>query len=39
VDAGRVRTGRLRDDDYPRLAQAAGLLNTAPIFIDDTPGI
>ena len=39
VDAGRVRTGRLRDDDYPRLAQAAGLLNTAPVFIDDTPGI
>jgi replicative DNA helicase len=39
VDAGRVRNGRLRDDDYPRLAQAAGLLNTAPIYIDDTPGI
>jgi replicative DNA helicase len=39
VDAGRVRTGRLRDDDYPRLATAAGLLNTAPIFIDDTPAI
>nr|MBA2668777.1 replicative DNA helicase [Gemmatimonadota bacterium] len=39
VDATRVRTGRLRDDDYPRLAQAAGLLNTAPIYIDDTPAI
>jgi replicative DNA helicase len=39
VDAGRVRTGRLRDDDYPRLAQAAGLLNTAPVYIDDSPGI
>jgi len=39
VDAGRVRTGRLRDDDYPRLAQAAGLLNTAPVYIDDTPAI
>jgi replicative DNA helicase len=39
VDAGRVRTGRLRDDDYPRLAQAAGLLNTAPIYVDDTAGI
>lgn len=39
VDAGRVRTGRLRDDDYPRLAQAAGLLNTAPIYVDDTPAI
>ena len=39
VDASRVRTGRLRDDDYPRLAQAAGLLNTAPIYVDDTAGI
>jgi replicative DNA helicase len=39
VDAGRVRTGRLRDDDYPRLGHAAGLLNTAPIYIDDTAGI
>ncbi|MBV9773089.1 MAG: replicative DNA helicase, partial [Gemmatimonadetes bacterium] len=39
VDAGRVRTGRLRDDDYPRLAHAAGLLNTAQIYIDDTAGI
>ncbi len=39
VDASRVRTGRLRDDDYPRLAQAAGLLNTAPIYVDDMPAI
>ena len=39
VDASRVRTGRLRDDDYPRLAQAAGLLNTAPVYIDDTAAI
>ena len=39
VDASRVRTGRLRDDDYPRLAQAAGLLNTAPIYVDDTPAM
>src|SRR5690606_2367536 len=39
VDAMRVRTGRLRDDDYPRLAQAAGLLNTAPIYVDDTPAL
>jgi replicative DNA helicase len=39
VDAMRVRTGRLQDDDYPRLAQAAGLLNTAPIYVDDTPAL
>jgi len=39
VDAGRLRKGRLRDDEYARLATAAGHLNTAPIYIDDTPAI
>ena len=39
VDASRLRRGRLTDDDYARLAIAAGQLNTAPIYIDDTPGI
>lgn len=39
VDAGRLRRGRLRDDEYARLATAAGHLNTAPIYIDDTPAI
>ncbi|HET7233352.1 MAG TPA: replicative DNA helicase [Longimicrobium sp.] len=39
VDASRLRRGRLTDDDYARLAIAAGRLNTAPIYIDDTPGI
>jgi replicative DNA helicase len=29
----------LRDDDFPRLARAAGILSAAPVFIDDTPGI
>jgi replicative DNA helicase len=39
VDAQRLRKGLLRDEDYGRLARAAGLLNTAPIFIDDSAGI
>jgi len=39
VDASRLRRGRLMDDEYARLATAAGYLNTAPIYIDDTPGI
>jgi replicative DNA helicase len=39
VDASRLRKGRLQDDEYARLAIAAGRLNTAPIYIDDTPGI
>jgi replicative DNA helicase len=36
VDLGRLLRGRLQDDDYVRLAQAAGHLNTAPIWIDDS---
>ncbi len=39
VDAQDLRRGRLRDDDFPRLARAAGILQHAPIFIDDTPGM
>ncbi|HEX8391743.1 MAG TPA: replicative DNA helicase [Longimicrobium sp.] len=39
VDASRLRRGRLLDDEYARLATAAGYLNTAPIYIDDTAGI
>ncbi len=39
IDAQKLRKGMLRDDDFPRLAKAAGLLSNAPIWIDDTPGI
>jgi len=36
VDAQRLRRGRLEPDEYQRLARAAGHLNTAPIWIDDS---
>ncbi|MFQ5688709.1 MAG: replicative DNA helicase [Gemmatimonadota bacterium] len=39
VDSSRLRRGNLQDDEYARLATAAGHLNTAPIWIDDTPAI
>lgn len=39
VNAQSARTGRLSEDDWPRLARAAGRLSAAPIFIDDTPGL
>ena len=39
VDSSRVRTGHLSNEDYGNLAHGAGLLNTAPIWIDDTPAI
>ncbi len=34
-----LRTGRLEDDDWSRMTHALGLLNDAPIFIDETPGL
>ncbi len=36
VDSARARAGYLRGDDFPKLAQAAGKLSEAPIFIDDS---
>lgn len=36
VDAQRLRRGKLVHDEYQRLARAAGLLNAAPIWIDDS---
>ncbi|MGH8588891.1 MAG: replicative DNA helicase, partial [Gammaproteobacteria bacterium] len=40
VDVHRVRTGKLSDDDWPRLVSTAGLLTEkAKMFIDDTPAL
>jgi replicative DNA helicase len=39
VDAQRARTGRMKDDDWQKLARAAGKLSDASLFIDDTPGL
>lgn len=39
VDAWRLKTGRLTDDDFTKLSEAMGELAEAPLFIDDTPGI
>ncbi len=39
VDSSRLRRGTLQDEEYTRLATAAGLLNTAPVWIDDAPAI
>jgi len=38
IDAWRLKTGRLSEDDYKRLTEAMGDLSEAPIYIDDTPG-
>ncbi len=39
VNSQRLRTGRLTDEDWPRLSYALSRLSQAPIYIDDTPGI
>ena len=38
IDAWKLKTGKLGDEDYKRLTEAMGELSEAPIFIDDTPG-
>jgi replicative DNA helicase len=39
VNSSNLRRGRLSEQEYMQLATAAGHLNTAPIWIDDTPAI
>ena len=39
VDSNKVRTGKLEDEDWAKLAGAIGPLSEAGIYIDDTPGI
>ena len=39
VDSHRLRTGKLSDDEWNRLANWTGKLIEAPIYIDDTPAI
>ena len=39
VNAQHLRRAQLRDDDYPKLAKAAGLLGSAPLWIDDSPSL
>src|SRR3989338_2586870 len=37
VDAWKLRTGNLSEDDFPAIGIAMGTLAEAPIFIDDSP--
>jgi len=39
LDQHKVRTGRLDDEDWPKLTHALGKLNEAPIFIDETAAL
>ena len=39
VDSNKIRTGKIDEEDWIKLATALGPLSEAPIYIDDTPGI
>jgi replicative DNA helicase len=39
IDAWRLKTGRLGEDEFTKLSHAMGILAEAAIYIDDTPGL
>jgi len=39
IDQHKIRTGRLSDDDWPRVTSAVSMLSEANLFVDDTPGL
>ena len=39
IDQHRIRTGKLDDDDWPRVTSAVHMLSEAPLFIDDTAAL
>lgn len=39
VDAQKLRTGQLNDQEWERLIESAGIIGKSNLIIDDTPGI
>lgn len=39
IDQQRLRTGKLVEEDWPRLTSAMHMLSESPMYIDDTPGL
>lgn len=39
IDTSRVRAGKLANDDWTKITEAAVALNDQPLYIDDTPAI
>lgn len=37
VDLWRLRTGKLKEEDFKKINEALGVLSEAPIYIDDAP--
>ncbi|WP_028293244.1 replicative DNA helicase [Oceanobacter kriegii] len=39
IDQSRIRSGKLIDEDWPKLSAAVTMLKDLPLYIDDTPAI
>ena len=39
IDSQRLRVGDVEEDEWPKIAEAAGRLAEMPVYIDDTPSI
>ncbi len=39
IDQGRLRTGKLQDEEWPRLTEAIEKLRNVSLHIDETPGL
>ena len=39
IDQHKVRTGQLKDNDWPRITHAIEMLSETKLFIDDTPAL
>jgi replicative DNA helicase len=39
IDQHHIRTGKLEDEDWPRITSAVHMLSEASLFIDDTPAL
>ncbi len=39
IDQHKVRTGKLKDDDWPRITAAIEMLSETKLYVDDTPAL
>lgn len=39
IDQHKIRTGKLKDEDWPRLTSAVEIMQNARLYIDDTPAL
>ena len=39
IDQGKIRNGKLTEEDWPKLSAAVSKMKDKPLFIDDTPGL